>query len=111
MKHRHQIEDLSVSPSVLSISDVIITLGRSRGRKLEKRVIPGSPQSCKVEFLRVKPENLFFCFKLISFYFCLCWVFVALSRLSLVVASQGYSLVAVLDLLIAVASLVAEHGL
>ena len=72
MKHRHQIEDLSVSPCVLSISDVIITLGRSRGRELEKRVIPGSPQSCKVEFLRVKPENLFFCFIYLFIYFFIC---------------------------------------
>ena len=38
-------------------------------------------------------------------------VFVALHGLSLVVVSRGYSLVAVLDLLIVVASLVAEHGL
>ena len=74
-------------------------------------LIPGSPQSYKVEFLRVKPENLFFFFKSISCYFCLCWVSFALSGLSLVVASRGCSLAAVLELLIAVASLVAEHGL
>ena len=41
----------------------------------------------------------------------LCWVFVAVSRLSLVAASEGYSLVAVRGLLIAVASLVAKHWL
>ena len=41
----------------------------------------------------------------------LCWVFVAVSGLSLVAASEGYSLVAVRGLLIAVASLVAEHWL
>ena len=38
----------------------------------------------------------------------LCWVFVAARGLSLVVASRGYSLVAVRGLLLAVASLVAE---
>ena len=42
-------------------------------------------------------------------YFWLCWVFVAAHRLSLVVASRGYSLVEVCRLLIAVAS-VAWHG-
>ena len=35
----------------------------------------------------------------------------AVLRLSLVAASEGYSLVAMLGLLIVVASLVAEHGL
>lgn len=49
-------------------------------------LIPGSPQSYKAESLRVKPENLFF-FKSVSFYFRLCWVFFALSGLSLVVAT------------------------
>ena len=44
-------------------------------------------------------------------YFWLCWFFVAVQGLSLVVASRGYSLVAGCGLLIAVASLVAEHGL
>ena len=38
-------------------------------------------------------------------------VFVAIHRLSLVAASGGYSLVAVCSVLIAVASLVAEHRL
>ena len=41
-------------------------------------------------------------------YLCLCWVFVAMCRLSLVVASRGYSPAEVQGLLIAVASLV-EH--
>ena len=41
----------------------------------------------------------------------LCWVFVATCRLSLVVGSRGYSLVVVRQLPIAVASLVAKHGL
>ena len=48
--------------------------------------------------------------KLFNYYFWLCWVFVAAHRLSLVVASGGYSL-AVLYRLLAVASLVAELGL
>ena len=45
------------------------------------------------------------------FIFWLHWVFVAACGLSLVVASGGYSLVTGHGLLIAVASLVAEHGL
>ena len=47
---------------------------------------------------------------LIYLFIWLCWVFVAACGLSLVAASEGYS-VAVRRLLIAVASLVAEHGL
>ena len=47
----------------------------------------------------------------IYIYLWLRWVFVPSHGLSLVVASRGYSLVAVCRLLIAVASLVAEHGL
>ena len=41
--------------------------------------------------------------------FRLCWVFVAVPGLSLVVASRGYSLAAVCGLLVVVASLVVEH--
>ena len=69
------------------------------------------------------PSSFFFFFKLfipcgqaqnflknfISFW--LHWFFGATCGLSLVVANGGYSLVAVRGLLIAVASLVAEHGL
>ena len=44
-------------------------------------------------------------------FFFLCWVFIAAQGLSLVVGSEGYSLVAVLRLLTVVASLVAEHRL
>ena len=44
-------------------------------------------------------------------YFWLHWVFTAACRLSLAVASRGYSLVLVHGLLIAVAPLVAEHSL
>ena len=43
--------------------------------------------------------------------FWLCWVFIAVCGLSLVVASRGYSLVAARKLLTAVVSLVAENGL
>ena len=50
-------------------------------------------------------------FIILFIYFWLCWVFVAAHGLSLVVASRGYSSVVVHRLLIAVASLVAEHGL
>ena len=42
-----------------------------------------------------------------KFYFGLCWVFVAALRLSLVVASRGFSLVLVCGILIVEASLVA----
>ena len=44
-------------------------------------------------------------------YFWLHWIFIASHRLPLVVASVGYSLVAVLRFLIAVASLAADFGL
>ena len=56
---------------------------------------------------------LLFCFLQIYLfmYFWLHWVLVAVFGLSLVVASRGYSLLAVLGLLTAVASLVAEHRL
>ena len=43
--------------------------------------------------------------------FLLCWVSVAMHRLSLVVMNGGYSLGVVCGLIISVASLVAEHGL
>ena len=49
-------------------------------------------------------------FVLIFSYFRLCWVLVAVYELSLVAVSRGYSQVAVYGLLIAGASLVAEHG-
>ena len=44
-------------------------------------------------------------------YFWLCWVLVAVRELYLVAVSGGCSLVAVCSLLVAVASLVAEHRL
>ena len=43
--------------------------------------------------------------------FWLCWVFIAVPEVPLVEASGGYSLVKVGRLLVAVASLVLEHGL
>ena len=52
---------------------------------------------------------LFKFYLFIYIYFWLCWVFAAVCRRSLVVVSGGYSVV-VRRLLIAVASLVAEHG-
>ena len=51
-----------------------------------------------------------FIFKILFIYLWLHWVFVAAHRLSLVAVSRGCS-VAVYRLLIAVASLLAEHGL
>ena len=62
--------------------------------------------SLGLPFARAKmpPKSLFF--------FLLCWVFAAVcSGLSLVVVSEGYSVVAMGELLIWVASLVAEHRL
>ena len=49
-------------------------------------------------------------FLTVFIYFWLCWILVAVCRLSLIVVSRGYSLIAVLGLLIAVASLISEHG-
>ena len=64
------------------------------------------------ETLGVADLFIIFFFFLINLfiYFWLRWVFVAVHGLSLVAASGGYSSV-VCRLLIAVASLVAEHGL
>ena len=44
-------------------------------------------------------------------YFGLCWLFIAVNGLPLIAAIRGYSPVVVLRLLIAVASLAAEHRL
>ena len=54
---------------------------------------------------------LFFFVCLFLIYFWLRWVFVAVCRLSLVASSGGLLFVVVHGLLMAVASLVAEHGL
>ena len=48
---------------------------------------------------------------IIYIYFWLHWVFIAMHRLSLVMAREGYSLVSVCRYLIAMTSLVAEHRL
>ena len=48
---------------------------------------------------------------LFIYLFWLCWIFVAVNGLSLVVLSGGYSLISVNGLLIAVAPLVVEHRL
>ena len=60
-------------------------------------------------------SNVLYLLKFFSFlksvYFCLCWVFVVVSGLSLVSESRGYPLVAVLGLLSVGASLVAARGL
>ena len=55
--------------------------------------------------------TLGFLFFLNFIYFWLCWVFIAADRLSLVVASRGYSLLRCTGFSIVVASLVVEHGL
>ena len=49
--------------------------------------------------------------KILFIKFLLCWVFVAIHRLSLALVSRGYSLVVVCGLHVVLASLVAEHGL
>ena len=59
----------------------------------------------------VDKRKLPFIFLVFIYLFWLCWVSVAAHRRSLVVVSGGYSLVAVCGLLIAVVSLVVEHGL
>ena len=64
---------------------------------------------CRWEEGQDCPSYSFFFINLFI-YFWLRWVFVAAHGLSLVAASGGYS-AAVRGLLIAVASLVAEHGL
>ena len=59
---------------------------------------------------RIRPICFIYLFFYKFIYFWLHWVFVAARGPSLVAASGGYSVV-VRGLLIAVASLVAEHGL
>ena len=65
---------------------------------------------------RVGPRVIYICIYLyfknfIFIYFWLYWIFIAVHGLSLVVAPGGYPLVVVHRLLIAVASLIVEHGL
>ena len=63
-----------------------------------------NPPCCSFFFLYINVSISFI-------YIWLRWVFVAARGLSLVAVSGGYSFLAVHRLLIAVASLVAEHGL
>ena len=63
-------------------------------------------------FSTVKWRFSLYLFKLKKLlYFWLCWVFVAVHRLSLVAESEGYSLVEVHGFLIVAASLAVGHGL
>ena len=71
--------------------------GRLYGKDQLKTYGPG--------VLNISMGSVFF------FFFCHAGVFIAVCRLSLVVAGRGFSLVAVRGLLIAVASLNAEHRL
>ena len=66
------------------------------------------PQSQFLNSRMVSHHGIYF--KIFLIYFWLCWVFVAALRLSLTAVSGGYSLV-MHGLLIAVASLFAEHRL
>ena len=56
-----------------------------------------------------KVPEVLVCVYLVSFW--LYWVSVAVCRLSLVVTRKGYPLIAVCRLLVAMASLIAEHWL
>ena len=49
-------------------------------------------------------------FLIVFIFFWPCWILVAVCRFSLIVVSRGYSLIAVLGLLIAVSTLISEHG-
>ena len=69
--------------------------------------VPSLSPGLPFAWAKMPPKSLFF-----FFFFLLCWVFAAVcSGLSLVAVSKGYSVVAMGELLIWVASLVAEHGL
>ena len=70
-----------------------------------------SPPLLKDSFTRYKILVDFFFPQDLFIYFWLCWVFIAVHGLSLVVESGDYSLVVVCWFLSAVASLVAEHRL
>ena len=67
--------------------------------------------SCAGEDEAVAVNKEFFFNLYLCIYFWLRWVFVVVRRLSLVAASGGLLFVAVRGLLIAVTSLVVEHGL
>ena len=76
--------------------------GRLYGKDQLKTYRPG--------VLNISMGSVFFFF-FNFFIFCHAGVFIAVCRLSLVLAGRGFSLVAVCGLLIAVASLNAEHRL
>ena len=57
------------------------------------------------------PSVVGFLSRFLKICFWLHWVFIAAHRLSLAVPAEGYSLVGIHGLLIAVASLFVEHGL
>ena len=76
---------------------------------LDFKLHEGKDHDCSGRYLFIFKLVLFY-FNILFMYCCLCWVFIAACRLSLVVASGDYSLV-VPGLLIAMASLVSEHGL
>ena len=61
-----------------------------------------------IVFLKSKPNAFYFYFIYLFIYLWLCWVFVAAFSSC---SERGLLFVAVCGLLIAVASLVAEHGL
>ena len=73
----------------------------SRGKRLKLSVVQGQFFCRSIFFLR----NFFF-----LIFFWLCWVFIAVLRLSVVVVSRDYSLVVVHGLLVVVASLVLVGG-
>ena len=68
-------------------------------------------RNCHSDWFEVMPHCRFLKINLFIFYFWLCWVFIAVHRLSLVAASGGLLFVEVRGLLTAVASLVVEHVL
>ena len=69
-------------------------------------MVPSASHTQNVSFLTVEIKK-----KFLFIYFWLHWVFSAVSNLSLVAVSGGYSLVVLRGLLIAKASLVAEPGI
>ena len=69
----------------------------------------GDPLPLRARGSHLDGNCLFFFFFKLFFLFQLCWVFVATGGLSLVSVRRGYSPVAVLRLLIAVASLITEN--
>ena len=76
-----------------------------------KLKVPLSLKFLPIHFWVQHRGHILLFLKILFIYFWLHWVFVAVSRLPLVVASRGYSLVAGCGLLILLASLVAELGL